>query len=328
MSTLLPLTHHEILSLAEPFVRRGHRVDLASSDRAARRLCFAPRAVAGTGDQPPWVQTLRLSAATKGHAWRLERTVADAGGLEATLGAEGDDPGRLLALVEAVPVHDQWLHPEGVPVALDQQVDHPRGSAQPRLLLRRARARVVGLTLDLRVSGVAGYPAEFQLLVQAPGAPALPHDFFAVRGGAWSRLARLRQGWEGSVRLRGEEPRRSAEARARVAEAVGHIARTLSESPVRFHEVHRLARWRLALADALPWLALLAILGVALGVQRLAPERQSVLALLANLAPPLLMGLFFLRREMPRLGLPRPPGRLAADAWQVQPPTDAPREGS
>jgi hypothetical protein len=42
----------------------------------------------------------------------------------------------------------------------------------------------------------------------------------------------------------------------------------------------------------------------------------------------LLMGLFFLRREMPHLGLPRPPGRLAADAWQVRPTHGAPREGS
>ena len=35
-----PLTHHDILALAEPFARRGRRVDLAASDRIARRVVF------------------------------------------------------------------------------------------------------------------------------------------------------------------------------------------------------------------------------------------------------------------------------------------------
>ena len=42
-------------------------------------------------------------------------------------------------------------------------------------------------------------------------------------------------------------------------------------------------------------------------------------ALLANVAPPLLMGLFFVRREMPRIALPRWPARLADDAWPTPP---------
>jgi hypothetical protein len=64
------------------------------------------------------------------------------------------------------------------------------------------------------------------------------------------------------------------------------------------------------------------VVALALELQRQGPERASVLALLANVAPPLLMMLYFLRREMPHIGLPRVPRRLPANAWQATPPGD------
>ena len=48
-----PLTHHEILELSEPFVRRGWRVDLAATDRMARRLVFQRRDAAATPGAGP-----------------------------------------------------------------------------------------------------------------------------------------------------------------------------------------------------------------------------------------------------------------------------------
>ena len=40
-AALPALTHHEILRLVEPFVRAGHRPDLAASDRTRRRIVAA-----------------------------------------------------------------------------------------------------------------------------------------------------------------------------------------------------------------------------------------------------------------------------------------------
>jgi len=315
MPSLPPLTHHEILELAEPFVRRGHGVDLPASDRSARELAFRPRPVEGTG----LTGTLRLSFITAGR-WKLTRTLTDADGLASDLVAEGSDPGPLIDAIDSVPALRQRPCAGGVQMALSHRLQIPQGAGEPRLVLQRAQARVAGLTLQFRVSGVAGYPAEFELLRGEPDPPALPEDFFAVLGRDWGRLVRVRRGWECSVRLRGAEPRRSTEAEACVALAVEHLVRTLAAPPAQFHASHRLARWRLALADTLPWAAGAAIVGVALWVQEHAPGQQSLLAVLANMAPPVLMGLFFLRREMPRMGLPRLPRRLAADAWQPRPP--------
>jgi hypothetical protein len=64
-----------------------------------------------------------------------------------------------------------------------------------------------------------------------------------------------------------------------------------------------------------PWLVGLGVVAVALWARQ--SGGSSVLALLANVAPPLLMGLFFVRREMPRIALPQWPTRLADDAWPV-----------
>ena len=94
------------------------------------------------------------------------------------------------------------------------------------------------------------------------------------------------------------------------------LAATLAEPPARFHERHRAARWAVVGRGLTPWLVGLGIVAVALWARQ--NGGSSVLALLANVAPPLLMGLFFVRREMPRIALPHWPGRLADDAWPVR----------
>ena len=69
-AALPPLTHHEILVLVEPFVRSGHRPDLAGSDRVQRRLAFHAQALAGDGPAlPPLKQQLVLE--------QPEQSVAD-----------------------------------------------------------------------------------------------------------------------------------------------------------------------------------------------------------------------------------------------------------
>jgi hypothetical protein len=314
MTALPPLTHHRILELVEPFAARGHAPDLAASDRAARRLVFKPVAHAA-GPLPAQVETLALDAADD-EALRLTRTLTTADGLSATLRTEGPDAAALLAALEAVPRARQFLVAEGGLAALRQRLAAPAAPADgPQLVLLGAEARVAGLTLNVKVSGVPGFPAELELLRADGDARTLPDDLLAVLGRAWDPLTAVRRGWLGAVQLRGAEPRRSQDAELRLRQTIDHLARTLAEPPARFHERHAGARWRVALRGSVPMLVGAALVGIALYVQRLGDEYTSVLALLANLAPPLLMGLFFLRREMPRIGLPRPPRRLPATAW-------------
>lgn len=359
-ATLPPLTHHEILALVEPFVRAGHRPDLARSDRVQRRIVFHPQALPGgvagppgepddgsdgssapppgtgvgpitapTNDSvtgPTLTQTLVLEQPAPGRCM-LARSLAVAAGPEACVELEGEDPAALLLRLQALPPQRQFLVVDGVTVALRQRLPAPDpGGAPAAPVLREAEAGVAGLTLRARVSGVGGYPAELELLRGDGPAPHLPDDLLAVLGGPWSHLTALQRGWIGTIALRGEEPRRSALALERLAQTVAHLACTLAEPPPRFHERHRRARWIAGLRGTLPVGVGLAVIGAALYAQRLGPEGQSTLAMLANATPPLLLMLLFLRKEIPRIGLPRVPRRPAPDAWVPRAP--APREAA
>ncbi len=315
MHDLPPLTHHEILARVGPFTRRGHSVDLGASDRARREIAFRPLEHPAAGGLPPLRETLRLDL-TEPERPRLTRELLAPDGMKASLQAEGADAGLLLEDIMAVPPARQLQRVDGCLIAM-----HHRLNGRT-LLLREAEARLPGLTLRMTVTGVSGYPAEIELL-PAPGTtPEFPSDLLAVQGGAWGRLTAVQRGWLGSVMLRGADARRSDDAQALLTRCVTHLRQTLSEPPERFHGRHRGARWRLTVREMLPMSVGLGVVALALELQRQGPERASVLALLANVAPPLLMMLYFLRREMPHIGLPRVPRRLPASAWQAVPPGD------
>lgn len=313
-----PLSHHEWLSAAAPFAAAGWPPDAAASDRDARRLAFGPREHAATATRPALVERLLLDLS--GTRPRLERTLAAADGLSARAEAsarDGEDGAALLARGTALPVDRLWPAAPGGRLALVLRDDaRDSGQAHPGgWRITGAEARVAGLSLALRVSGVAGFPAEFELRRLADAHPRwLPEDLLAVRGRCWERLTPLARGWLGSVRLRAGGAARSDEVQARLVEAIAHLATTLAEPPARFHERFRAARWRQTLRGTLPWLALVGLVALAFAL-RDRGDAGRYLALLANVAPPLLMGLMFLRREMPAIGLPRLPRRPPPDAW-------------
>lgn len=315
MSSLPPLTHHEILGLVAPFTRAGWRVDLAATDRSARRLAFEPRQRAADGALPALRETLRLDLGDPGRAWLTREWRPEGPGAQAaTLRAGGRDPGELLARLATVPPARQFAAGDGFTVAFAHEAE-PGGA----LALRGASARMPGLTVEMSVTPVRGFPARIALRADDGVALALPRDLLAVLGRAWGELRAVRGGWEGSIELRGGGERRSRDAEERLLRTLGHLCRTLAEPPSRFRQCHRAARWAVTLREMVPLSLLVGVVALGFLLRGTGGRQDMLLALLANVAPPLMMGYVFMRREMPRIGLPRPPRGPADGAWQPQP---------
>lgn len=333
-----PLTHHEILRLAEPFSRAGHGVDMPASDRSARRLVFRARALAADGEAPALREQLLLYAGDA--AWpQLQRQLlaadaaaasgsggqasAPAGGL-ASLQAEGAAPAELLAWVQALPPARQWQQAGGVRVALGHKLQAPpRGQTEPVLTLLRASARVAGLAVVMTVSRVKNVPAELELRPDSGGHAApvsLPEDLLAVLGLDWSRLSRHSGGWRASLRLRGDGSARGLDAEAKFRRSIEHLVQVLGAAPAAFHAQFRAARWRVALRRAFPLLVCLGLIGGAAAVPLLELGPGSVFRMLIFNAPPLLLVWLFAMRELPRIELPPLPRALPANAWAAAPP--------
>jgi hypothetical protein len=334
MPDVAPLTHHEWLALAEPFVRAGFAPDVAASDRGARRIAFRPRAHAADAALPARREHYELHAAeAAGGAHRLVRHLVFEGAHDAPAGpaatalleATARDPAVMLPAMQAVPhARHHVASPPGAPpfhATLDFAL-LPAGG----LALVRAAAEVGPLALAMKVSRVAGFPAELELSPRPHHtAPAhLPDDLLCVLGAAWDRLTPVRSGWLAQIGLRGEEPRRSAEAEARFVQTLRHLADTFEAPPAAFHRRHAAARWRVAALRTAPLWVGAAVCAAAIYVQRLGPEQESFLRLIVNVAPPLLLGLFFMRREMPRIEWPRAPRRVPESAWVPTALTAAP----
>lgn len=315
-----PLSHHAILALLHPFTAAGWSVDLAASDRAARRLAFKPAAHEAGATHPALTETRELQDGPRG--WQLTRRfsaglgaagVSDADGdattaLTAEVLAEGGEPPELLAAAAAL-TPAQLFTREGAALALRCTPGQPA-------LLRAAVARVAGLELRCTVSGVKGYPAEIMLTRAEGDTRRLPDDLLEVLGRGWSRLVPVRTGWQTSVMLQGAGAERSADAQQRLAQTLAHLAQVLAEPPLRFHQRFRLRRWRIGLLRGVPLALGVALVGVAYSLRDTGGRAEALLGALANIAPPLLMAMFFLRREMPRIELPRLPRCPRPTSWQ------------
>lgn len=324
-----PLSHHRLLELVAPFVRAGWALDLAASDRVARRLVFKPVHHAADGERPALHEERELADGDRG--WRLRRRFTPhappaapgaappggpglAPGLPAAeLSAEGDDPKALLERVTAVDPAELHVRAggPGTPwLALHLRCE-PDGSRR----LREAHAQVAGLRLAAVVSGVQGYPVEIELQRTEDDARRLPDDLLEVLGRGWTRLAPKRTGWDSSVMPRGRGAARHADALARLRLTVAHLHDTLAAPPARFHQRFAARRWRIGLLRGAPLALGVAIVALAFAVRGRGGAAEALLGALANLVPPLLMALFFLRREMPRIELPRLPRRPPDDSW-------------
>lgn len=310
---MTPLSHHEILAVVAPFARRGRQPDLARSERLERRLVFQPLQHAEAG----LVETLQLENAEPG-LWRLTRRLQHPAGVQATLVTEGGDAGMLLQRVESVPPSSQMLAGSGpLPtlLALSQRLVADR-SGSLQTTLEHATLLVSGLRLAVRVPAVTGIAAEVEIGAVAGDLPWLPEDLLAVLGWHWSRLRSSQDGWRCTLLLRGTGPQRGVDAVLKLHAAARHLAQTLAEPPLRFHQRLLRRRWGVTLRRAVPALVCITLIACAAAVPQLELAQNSVFRMIIFNAPPLLMVLFFSLREMPQIEIPPLPRAPRQASWR------------
>lgn len=292
----LPLSHHDIIELVEPFARRGLHVDLGASNRLERRLVFKPAEVS---------QTLQLEGLGNDF-WRLTRTCTQADGLQATLQASGSRPDELLARIEAFPVERHFRRGPGWVLARSYDCD-----AVDAAQLVRGLVQLEGLQLKLTVPSSSRLSADVELV--APELD-LPEDLLAVLGWHWSRLVPGRMNWTSKLRL--GRSGRSERAEAALDRAAEHLALALAEAPARFHERHRAARWGVVFRRGIPLLMAAALVAAALGLPRFDTDDRPWLWMALYHVPTALIALSFCLQDLARFEIPPWPRRSAAPDWR------------
>ena len=321
---LQPMTHHEILGLVGPFARSGRHVDLATSDRLARRLVFRPVERVLASRSSPVHEVLVLENPAAG-AFRLHRQLRTDDGIEAELIATGTEPGSLLHAVDAVPPHTQIVDRGGVTVARSYRLDAGDGRASHggAGILTRAMADIHGLRASMVVPSQKGSRGELELGTTSGVSADLPEDLLAVLGRRFSPLLARESVWRGMARLRGRGSARSRDAEEAFDQLIDHLAVTLAEAPGRFHERFVAARWIVVLRRLAPILVSIALICGVLALPRLGMAENSIYRMLLFNAPPLMLVLVFSMRELPRFEIPPMPRRSAAASW-IAPPAVVP----
>ena len=307
-----PLSHHEILRLVPPFTARGRQVDLAASDRAARCLVFKP--VLHALPEGALEDTLKLEPFGDTQ-FRLTRQLRHPCGLQASLRAVSASLDELLAGIEAVAPQSQFRIGAGHAIALNQRLAAGAGGAQAQVVLLNGEARIGPLMLTLTLPSVPGVSAELNLAAEAGARPGLPQDLLAVLGWDWARLVADRQGWRSRLKITRKEPRRSADAVAKLERTAAHIARTLAEPPRRFHDRFLGARWGVVFRRGIPVLTLV-MLALGLWVlSHFAVGRETGAWVLLIHVPTVMLAISFRMQELAQFEIPPLPRPPPAAAW-------------
>ena len=231
-----PLTHHQILGLVAPFSHSGRRVDLAASDRLARRLHFQPVQHAADGETPALTETLQLDCPEGGHH-RLTRLLAPDAGPPATLQAMGSDLARLLAEVDAVPRSRHFQAGPGWHIARSYTLVPTAHGGTPLASFSQGDLWLDGLQFSLRVMDVKNVAGDITLRPAPDERLDLPEDLLAVMGWNWVRLVPATEGWTSKLRLRGSGTARTQAAERALLQAAQHLSAVLAAPPARYHPV-------------------------------------------------------------------------------------------
>ena len=314
-TTRTPLTHHQMLALAEPFIRLGLATDLAASRREQRRLAFQPRIVpTPRADGSDIRESLVLDSFERGGCV-LVRTL-ECEDLTATLRVSGRDPAELLQAVEAFAPDRQFSVSGDVPTAFSYELD-----AERRRILTRAVLQAAGAEMVLALREVRGVAADLGIRALDGKPLDLPEDLLAVLGWDWSPLVRQRNYWQGRLRLRGTPEQRGRRAESEFLRAGAHLARTLSEPPARFHERLHAARWWGVARRMIPWLTVLALAGAVGTLPWVMAHPEPATVMLIFHVPTVLIAFSFCLQERARFEIPPRPRRSTAPDWRARPAT-------
>jgi hypothetical protein len=308
--SVTPLTHHEILELVEPFARQGRHVDLAASDRARRRLQFKPIDHPGT---PAQRELLQLDSRGNG-SFKLTRTLTRPDGAQATLEAQGADPGELLQRIQGVDRAQHFVDGPGYAIARSYLFE-AYASGGGALALARGVVHVDGATLAFDVPAVKGVSANLSLQSLPGQRLTPPEDLLAVIGWNWARLVPEPDGWTSRMRLRGSGEARSRKAEAALETAARHLAQTLAEPPARFHDRHLWARWGVVLRRMIPTLTAVGLIAGTVALPRIATNTEPSFWLALHYVPIGILALAFTLQELPRFEIPAWPRRSRAKSW-------------
>jgi hypothetical protein len=310
----LPLTHHDIVGLSEPFARSGRRVDFAASDRQERRLVFKPRTEPGdTPDRAALLETLQLDC-LDGNWYRLTRTFQHCDGRQGILRTAGSNIAQLLAEIDTVPAEQHFETGPGFTIVRSYALDHD--ASTPSLTLTQGKVEVEGLRLTLSVPTVRRVAATINLQATASRKPGLPEDALAVLGWNWARLVRDGQGWTSRLRLRGSVVERTRKAEAALQRAAVHLAHTLAEAPAHYHDRLRAARWGVFFRRGIPTLTALSLFGAVALAARFWPDLPPAVVVALYHVPTVIVAVSFVLQELPRFEIPPWPRRLPASAWE------------
>ncbi|MEM9304311.1 MAG: hypothetical protein AAGE01_19525 [Pseudomonadota bacterium] len=304
-----PLTHHDILRLGAPVVRRGWRVDLAESDRTAGSIAFLP-------SEPDPALKVGLRVDFHGRSGpKLVRTAAHADGAVAAYLVERGSLEAMLEALGSLPAAAQFRSTDQGVIADDFSLRLDR-EASPRLI--GCCGRIGGLVLSLDAKTIMGEPMTLHIRpVDPERKPSLPDDLLAVLGPRWRPLIDHRGGWNCELKAPGKDPRRSIVARERFAQAMTHVDAVLASPPPRFHGAFLGARWRsFVRRSSIIWVPLLIVGSLPLIDWLFLTERQ--LHPLFQMSPPIIFAFLMLIwwRDMPRFEVPPLPRPVPDDAWQ------------
>jgi hypothetical protein len=325
--TLPPLTHHDILRLVEPFARAGCSVDMAATDRTARRISFRASDIAiDATPAQSWTCWLELDNRHECY-FVVRRVLLHPDGPRAELEADGKDPAALLVRVQSVPPSRHVSAGPGWLTVRSYDTEVPRGQRVPAgqaggieglpLVMTQAEVIVQGLTLNIRIKlpNLRGVPGDLTLTPTAGTRPSLPEDLLAVQGWDWARLEPNAQGWTSKLRLRGAVLRRSRTAERALEQVGAHLARVLAEPPIQFHDRHRWARWGVVLRRGIPSLTVVLMIGGALSLPRWIDPAKAGLWMALHYLPIALLALAFKAQELSRFEIPPLPRRACEPSW-------------
>jgi hypothetical protein len=318
----IPLTHHEILALAEPFTRRGRHVDLAGSDRLARRILFKPTGYPDTPDAPGGLtETLVLENPGRQH-FRLTRTLTDAAGRVATLRTDGPHPEALVEQVDAVDPRRHFPTLGGVRVARSYRIETEPGAdgnadGTRRLVFLRASTDLDGIEIELDAQVGHGMPAEIRLLPAPQRTIRPPEDLLAVLGWAWRSLRPFDKGWRAHLRIPAAEPARTPDVEAKLARTLEHLVATLRAPPIDFHRTWLRQRWSALARRTLGLMTIAGLVVIGPGILMFGAPEGSALRLLSFVMPALLILGLIARHEAPSMKITPLPRPLPEDAWEA-----------